>query len=234
MPANYVHKYSLIFALPGRPAGKQHEYHCLSLESGSGPDGEPGETSESEEGGGSGKSPRPNRKSPASIRDLKKQGATGAGIPASRTERKKDQKEDRKRVKREKAAQETKEFNAELLGLLKNPVESEADRVIIDFVREMKKTNRKKDIRLAKKSIQEDRTLEVTTLHEQIALYKEMGNEGQVKETREKLLALYATPLPQLDMPITAEADTARAAAALAAAGGGAGAAGGANPVFSG
>ncbi|CAN0412643.1 unnamed protein product, partial [Ectocarpus sp. 13 AM-2016] len=59
----------------------------------------------------------------------------------------------------------------------------------------------------AKKAIQEDRTLEVKTLNEQIALYKAMGNEGEVKETRKKLLALYATPLPQPDMPITAEAD---------------------------
>ncbi|CAM9910299.1 unnamed protein product, partial [Ectocarpus fasciculatus] len=148
MPPNYLHKYSLIFALCGRPAGKQHEYHCLSLESGSGPVEGAGETIESEEGG---KSTRPNLKSPASIRELKKQGATGAGIPASRAERKKDHEEDRKRVKLDKAAQETKNFNAELLGLMKNPVETEADRVVVDYVREMKETNRKKEIRIAQK-----------------------------------------------------------------------------------
>ncbi|CAM9823563.1 unnamed protein product, partial [Ectocarpus fasciculatus] len=70
-----------------------------------------------------------------------------------------------------------------------------------------KETNRKKEIRIAQKFIQDNRALQEKALQNQIKLFKDMGKDAKALEAQEKLCALYETPLPQPDMPITAEVD---------------------------
>ncbi|CAN0445625.1 unnamed protein product, partial [Pylaiella littoralis] len=125
MPANYVHKMSLVFALLGRPAGPGREHHELSVAYSSGP------TVEVEESGGGKGS---NLRSPASIKDMKKEGKKGAGLPVSRGEKRKEMADDRKKAKQEKRDEREAATTARFLAVLEKPQESQADIVLVDYM----------------------------------------------------------------------------------------------------
>ncbi|CAM9326824.1 unnamed protein product [Pylaiella littoralis] len=186
MPPTWVHKYSLLSAILGRPAGKAKEHHQVSLEASSGP-------TAAFAGGGDGDGS--SLMSPSSIKAMKNKGETGAGIPVSRGAKRKQEEDERRKVKREKEREAKAAIDERVIDWLTNPPE---DVVFVDLVEDLKANS-------LRTALREERRVRVSDLE---LRFKLLSNADGMKEEADKvfkeLLALLESPFPAPPAPAPA------------------------------
>lgn len=206
-PVNWVHKYSLIFAFLGRPAGDCDEYHCLALQAGSGPDVDEVEGA-GDGDGGAGEDVKPaaagkgGLKSRGGVKSLKKEGGEGAGLPASRKQKREGKAAEEKEARRHKRQAADDERNDRILAAIEKPQETKVDHALIGYLNSFADQQTQAAHQQAQADIKEKREYELKTLRELVELERECGTPEELKVAQRALMKLLREPLPTHVAPV--------------------------------